>query len=349
MTETLIHAYTPLLLWTGLGLILSKFVPNSLPRLLGRSLYWVGVPLQILALSRQTNLSGSAGVVPLIVLGALIIGFTLACLSWQIWKLISSQVDHSSLELTGGEEERGKKSHYKSSTNSEMPFLESENKNSSFFNRSRQGSFILAGMLGNTGFVGLALAPSFLNSHAVSLAIFYSVTNNVIGTYGLGVFIASYFSHSAERNRWWMQLRDVLTVPSLWAFVIGYSTRSAELPVFIESGLNAFIALVIGISFTLMGIRLAQLKGWKSFQTALLPSLVKVVVMPALVGVATTLMGLSGDARLAMVLMAGVPTAFASLILAEEYELDRELAASCIVVTTGLLLLILPLWLVVFD
>jgi hypothetical protein len=76
---------------------------------------------------------------------------------------------------------------------------------------------------------------------------------------------------------------------------------------------------------------------------------VKVVVMPGLVGIAATLIGLSGDARLAMVLMAGVPTAFASLILAEEYDLDPDLAASSIVVSIGLLLLMIPVWLLVYG
>ena len=47
--------------------------------------------------------------------------------------------------------------------------------------------------------------------------------------------------------------------------------------------------------------------------------------------------------------MAGMPTAFAGLILAEEYELDRELIASSIVLTTGTLLLTIPLWLVLFG
>jgi predicted permease len=35
--------------------------------------------------------------------------------------------------------------------------------------------------------------------------------------------------------------------------------------------------------------------------------------------------------------------------LAEEYELDRELIASSIVLTTGLLLLTIPLWLVLWQ
>jgi len=71
--------------------------------------------------------------------------------------------------------------------------------------------------------------------------------------------------------------------------------------------------------------------------------------MPLLVGILTPFAGIGADARLALVLMAGMPTAFAGLILAEEYELDRELIASSIVLTTGILLLTIPLWLVLFG
>ncbi|MFE1747102.1 AEC family transporter [Coleofasciculus sp. H7-2] len=320
MTETLFHAYTPIILWTGLGIILFRFIPSSLPRLLGRSLYWVGVPLQILTLARQANLSENAGVVPLIAMTALAIGFSFAWLSLQVWKRFSCENGESKNSFL-------------------LPFLD----------RSRQGSFILSAMLGNTGFVGLAIAPSLISTQAFSLAVFYSVTNNIIGTYGIGVFIASYFGRPAKRNHWWIQIRDILSVPSLWTFSLGYLTRSVELPTFLESGLQASVDFVIASSFVLMGIRLAQLQGWKSFQVALLPALVKVVVMPGLVGIAATLVGLSGDARLAMILMAGVPTAFASLILAEEYDLDPDLAASSIVVSIGLLLLMIPLWLLIYG
>ena len=319
MTETLFHAYTPLILWTGLGLILFRFLPSALPRFLGRTLYWVGVPLEILALVRRTNFSQNVGLAPSITVGALILGFTLAWLSLQVWK----------------------------------KFVAPESENKKYFlpdlDRSTQGSFILAAMLGNTSFVGLAIAPILVGTQAVGLAVFYSVTQNIFGTYGLGVFLASYFGRLSVGNSWWIQIRDVLTVPSLWAFITGCVTHSIKLPSPIESGLQSSVGFVISGAFVLMGMRLAQIQGWKSFQTAVLPAILKVVVLPTLIGIVTTLCGLSGEPRLAMVLMSGMPTAFAGLILAEEYNLNRDLIASSIVVSTGLMLLMIPLWVVLFG
>ena len=328
MTETLVHAYTPLILWTCLGLLIFRFLPLWLPHFLGRGLYWVGVPLELIALARQGNQAELSGMdnlpilAAIITVGALFVSLMVALLVLWGWKKILSHQFKPDDESVSS------------------PRLEP----------STQGSFLLSAVLGNTGFVGLAIAPSFVNSEALNWVILFSITHNVIGPYGLGVLIASYFNHAKSSNRWWMQLWDLVTVPPLWAFVIGTLTQKVQLPAVIESGLQGSIDIVIACAFLLTGIRLAQLKRWQNFQLALIPAVLRVVITPLLVGVLTTLLlGLSGDRRLAMVLMSGMPSAFAGLILAEEYNLDRDLIASSIIISTLLLLLVLPLWIAVFG
>jgi hypothetical protein len=318
MAETLFNAYTPLIVWTSLGLFIFRFLPQWFPRILGRGLYWIGIPLELLALARQNNLSQFSNgdlplLVPIITLGALLLSLGAALLVLWGWNYFFS------------ESIKGIKIDFPS-----------------------RGSFLLAAVIGNTGFVGLAIAPTLVNVDALNWAVTYSVTHNVIGTYGFGVLIASYFSHF--KNSWWTQLRDVLTVPPLWAFIIGTLTQGVKLPQIVESGLQNSVGIIIACAFLLTGIRLAQLQGWKSLRLALIPAIMRVFVTPLLVGLTTTLfLGLSGDRRLAIVLMSGVPSAFAGLILAEEYNLNRDLIASSILLSTVLLLLTLPLWIVLFG
>jgi predicted permease len=310
MTETLFQAYTPLIVWTSLGLFICRFLPQWLPRFLGRGLYWIGVPLELFALARQSQLGnfnheiGLPLIVPIITVATLLLG--LMVVLPILWKF--KEYSHA------------------------------------------HGSFILAAVLGNTGFVGLAIAPFLINSEVLSWAVLYSITHNVIGPYGFGVVVASYFSQSKAANSWWIQLREVLTVPCLWAFLVGTLTQKVQFPQTIESGLQGCISIVIACAFLLTGIRLAQLQGWKSIKPAFVAAIIIVCVIPLLVGVLTTwLLGLSGDRRLAMVLMSGMPSAFAGLILAEEYNLDRDLIASSIIISTVLLLLMLPLWMLLFG
>jgi hypothetical protein len=326
MTDALFHAYAPLLLWTGLGIVLFRFLPDTLPRLLGRSLYWVGIPIEIFALARQTDFSEQVGLVPLLTIATLLGGLTLAWISLKILRWLSISASAEIEQKTA--EEAGQ---------------------SGWSDRNRQGSFLLASMLGNTGFIGLAIAPIFVDRAGQSWLVFYSVTQNVVGTYGIGVLLASYFGRHIEQHRGWILLGDVLTVPSLWAFAVGSLTRSVPLPEMIDLGLQASIGIVIPIALLLMGMRLSQLQGWKSLRLAVVPAVLKTVVIPLMVGVGMLELGVAPGARLAMVLMAGMPTAFAGLILAEEYDLDRELIASSIVLTSLFLLLTVPLWLLVFG
>ena len=103
------------------------------------------------------------------------------------------------------------------------------------------------------------------------------------------------------------------------------------------------------MALLLMGMRLSQLRNWNSLRLAIIPTLLKMFVIPGFVGLIATLLGLSAEASLVLVLMSGMPTAFANLILAEEYNLNRDLIVGAIALSTVLLLIAIPFWLVLFG
>ncbi|BAY22879.1 hypothetical protein NIES2100_26430 [Calothrix sp. NIES-2100] len=329
MIENLLHAYTPLLTWIGLGLILSRFIPDSFLKLLGYMLYWVGVPLQLFVLARHTDLS-HGGNIPAIAVLILLVSLVLALLIW--WGLQSLASRKKPPEQVS--------SHLPSK--SSLSHVNSPS-------RASLGSFILATILGNTGFVGLTLAQVLISPANMDWAVLFSVTNNVVGTYGIAVLIASYFGNRQTKNHWWIQLRDLVTVPSLWTFFIGLNTQFIKLPAVVESGLEQAVWVVIAFALLLVGLRMQSIKGWKNFQMALVASMLKVVIVPLLVGICATYLGVIGEPRLVLVLMSGTPTGLSVLILAEVYELDRSLLASSIALTFVGLLLALPLWLFWFS
>lgn len=321
MIDTLVHAYTPLIVWVSLGLILLRFLPQETPYWMGRALYWFGVPWQIFDLSRHSQISGEIGLAPAITVGTLSVGMLMAWLSLQVLNWITRQYSDKGLALPNV-----------------LPQ----------YDRNQYGPFIIAAMLGNTGFVGLGILPTILEPSAFSWAVFFSLTQNIIGTYFIGVLIASYFGERKGETSGWTLARDILTVPSLWACGLGYFSRGTEFPAAIETFASSSLIFVVPTSFLLMGLRLAQINGWKSLRNAVLPVGLKMVVLPAIVGLGITLLGLTGDVRLGLVLMAGMPSAFASLILAEEYDMNRDLAASSIALSTIVLLFMIPVWLWIF-
>ncbi len=321
MIDTLVHAYTPLIVWVSLGLILLRFLPQETPYWMGRALYWFGVPWQIFDLSRHSQISGEIGLAPAITVATLSVGLLMAWLALQLLQWITRQYQEK---------------------NQDLPIALPQ------YDRNQYGPFIIAAMLGNTGFVGLGILPTILEPAAFSWAVFFSLTQNIIGTYFIGVLIASYFGERKGETSGWTLARDILTVPSLWACGLGYFSRGTEFPVAIETFASSSLIFVVPTSFVLMGLRLAQINGWKSLRNAVLPVGLKMVVLPAIVGLGTTLIGLTGDVRLGLVLMAGMPSAFASLILAEEYDMNRDLAASSIALSTIVLLFMIPVWLWIF-
>ncbi len=317
MVDSLFQAYTPLLTWIGLGILLFRFIPASFSTRLGRALYWVGVPVQSFLFGRRTQLYSETRLIPLIVVEASLLSIGLALMSWWGWQKFKRR-------------------------NVQVPPLETQ----SALERSQLASFILAAMLGNTGFIGMTLAEVLIDPLYLNWAVLYNVSNTI--TYSLAVLIASHFVQSGTRNPWWVPLRDVLAVPSQWAFLLGLVTQDRELPLIVDSGLEATMWVVFASALLLLGLRLGSIKGWSSLELALIPAALKVLVVPGLVGLTATALGLTGEPRLVLVLMSGVPTGLATLILAEVYVLDRELLTSSITLTLVGLLLALPLWLAWF-
>ncbi|MBW4615449.1 MAG: AEC family transporter [Desmonostoc vinosum HA7617-LM4] len=352
MIDSLFHAYIPLFTWIGLGLLISRLTPENFLKLLGQALYWVGIPLQLLVLARRTNLS-NGGLIPGIAVVILLLSIGLAVLMWWGWQLLTNRTvpsEPESLDLsidtslisTPSRDSSGlsviDKTGLNSNKNPDDPLL-----------RASLGSFILAAILGNTGFVGLTLTQVLTSPDNTDWAVLFSVTNNVVGTYGIAVLIASYFGNNQIKNHWWTQLRDLATVPSLWTFFIGLNTQFIKLPAAVESGLDQAVWVVIAFALLLVGLRLGNIQGWNSLESASIASALKVFIVPALVGLGATCLGVSGEQRLVLVLMSGTPTGLSVLILAEVYELDRNLLASSIALTFIGLFLALPLWLAWFG
>ncbi|RFP63225.1 MAG: AEC family transporter [Limnothrix sp. CACIAM 69d] len=374
MAEVLLHAYTPLLIWTGLGLLLGPWLPHSWPRLVGRSLYWVGVPLEVFSLARHTNFSGQMGLAPAGAALAVVLGALLSLASLHYLMRSGLRVDMSPDRPAGGLWGRygfGKFATAIAFSTSPVlaPMVTNLEANLGadcganlaidpaqapetapwWTEPAARGSYILSAMLGNAGFVGLAIAPLFLDASSAGFPAFYAVSQNVMGTYGLGVWVASTFGTTGGDRSLWGQVKTMAAVPSLWGFGFGVASQPIALPPWIETLSHGSVGLVIPTAFVLMGIRLSQLKGWDCLRVAAVPALLKTIAVPALLGLGAIMIGIDPQLRLGLVLMSGMPTAFACLILAEEYDLDRSMIATSIALTTVLVLLAIPMWLKLFG
>jgi predicted permease len=135
----------------------------------------------------------------------------------------------------------------------------------------------------------------------------------------------------------------------LWSFALGLGIHHVPLPLWLETFLKTGAWSSITVSLVLIGMRLSQLNSWRSVHLASVSLSVKMLIVPLLIGMLLSLTSLDSAERLAIVLQVSMPPAFATLVLCEAYELDRELTVTALAMGSIGLLLTLPLWLLLFP
>lgn len=211
------------------------------------------------------------------------------------------------------------------------------------WNKPTQGSFLLAAMIGNTGYLGYPVTLALVEPQVFTWALFYDLLGTTLGAYGLGVILASRFgADTPSRSHLILAL---LKNPALWSFGIGLAVRHVPLPTALETSLHSLAWGTIALSLILIGMRLSQLTSLHHLKPALLSLLIKMLIVPLVFVIALPLLHLSSQAQTVLVLQVGMPPAFATLVLAETYELDQTLTVTAIAVGSIGLFVTLPLWL----
>jgi malate permease and related proteins len=311
----LLKLYIPLVGWVGLGLILGYRLPKTIPPYLGKFLFWVGVPFSIMVFLRQADLSGNVWVAPAVAWTAIALG---AGLGW-IW-INRYYCDRR---------------------------LTSQKQKLLVWSKPTQGSFLLAAMVGNTGYLGYPVILTLVGTKYFAWAIFYDTLGSTLGAYGLGAVLAAQFGMSAQSHQ--LLLLAILKNPALWSFWLGLGLRSVALPFAIEQTFHLGAWAVIALSLLLLGMRLSQLTSWKSVKQASVSLSIKMLIVPLIVGISLPWLGVTGWPHLVLVLQSAMPPAFATLVLTEAYDLDRELTVTALAMGSIATLLLLPIWLWLFS
>lgn len=338
----LLRLYVPLVGWIGLGMILGRTVPSIIPNYLGKFLFWIGVPIGIAIFLRQTDLSASIWLAPIVAwiavgLGAGFAWFWIKAYPWFYRKLQTQAL----LGLQSDSTEIGQQIQQQIRQQIQQWMARP-------LQKPGQGSFLLAAMVGNTGYLGYPITLALAGSQHFGWAIFYDTLGSTLAAYGVGVVLAAYFGTKTQ-----VQVQALLSAlvknPALWSFWIGLGIRNVPLPQAVEQGLTGGAWVVIGLSLLLLGMRLGRLQTWHHVQPAVMSLAIKMLLVPLLIGYLLRSMGVEGAPLLVLVLQAGMPPAFATLVIAEAYDLDRDLTVATLAIGCVLLLLLLPVWLWLFT
>jgi predicted permease len=298
---------------------LGRLLPKRVPTFIGQFLFWLGVPVSIITFLRRADLSGAIWIAPIAAWVAILFG---AGLAW-IW--IKGQTL--------------KPAHPGNKKASEASLAS--------WNQPAQGSFLLSAMVGNTGYLGFPVTLTIVGEKYFGWALFYDMLGTTIGAYGLGVLLAARFGTRAKSP--WQLVRAILQNPALWSLGVGLAFRQIPLPEWGEQSLQKLAWSAIALSLLLIGMRLSQLDSWSRLPQASVSLGIKMLLVPLILGIGLLHLGITGSPQLVIVLQMAMPPAFATLVLAEVFDLERDLTVTALAVGSTGLLLTLPIWLLLFG
>lgn len=209
-----------------------------------------------------------------------------------------------------------------------------------------QGSLLLAAMVGNTGYLGFPITLAMVGQQYFAWALFYDLLGTVFGAYGLGVALAARFGNNINNHQ--QITKAILINPALWSFAFGLLLRQVKIPHLVAFYMDKLAWIAITLSLVLIGMRLSQLKSWRSLPQVGISLAIKMILVPLILGSTLGWFGVTGSAAKVIVLQMAMPPAFATLVLAETFNLDRDLAVTALAAGAFILLITLPFWLWLF-
>lgn len=329
LENPILRLYLNLIGWALVGFLLGRKLPPKTSKYLGQFLYWVGVPVGIVAFMRGAKISGYIWVAPIAGWIAMLVGAIFA----RLWIELEISDERTKAIASGIDAPEDAP---------DQPTFETA------WDRPTQGSFLLAMMVGNTSYLGFPVVLSLIGPEYFLWAVLYNTLATSPGLHGIGYGIASYFGNNSTNQPRKGILPVILGNPALWSFGFGFLFRNVPLPELAERSLKLSAWGVVTLSIIMIGFQLSYLGAVREFGRASICLAIKMVVVPLVVGTGLMFFGVTGWPRLAIVLQMGMPPSIATVIYATAYGLDRDLSVATVAFGSVGLLLTLPVWLWLF-
>ena len=196
--------------------------------------------------------------------------------------------------------------------------------------RRTLSSFLLVSMFSNSGNYALPLILFAFGTEALAYASVYFVTSAIL-VYTVGVFIAA---SSGQEFR--LALRGILRVPALYALAAAGAIVILKVtpPLAVMRPVSMLSNAALPAMLLILGMQLKR---------AVAPNRPVVVgtavglslLISPIIGVGLTwILGLSGPARSAAIVLASMPAAVVTTVLALEFDLDSSFVTSVVFVST---------------
>lgn len=192
----------------------------------------------------------------------------------------------------------------------------------------------------NSGFLGNPVAEGVFGSMGLALASVYLIPQRIV-MWSAGV---SYFTKGSDRK---VIVKRVVTHPCIVAVFLGMllMLTQVSLPSFLDAALKDIGNCNTAMSMLVIGTILADVKPREMLDKSIfLFSGLRLILIPLAVYIGCLFFRVDGLVTGVSVLLAAMPAASTTAILAAKYDGDAIYASKCVVLSTVLSLIATPIW-----
>lgn len=182
----------------------------------------------------------------------------------------------------------------------------------------------------NSGNYGLSLVLFAFGEEILSRAVIVYVANATTN-YILGVFVASNGRRSPAQA-----MVSVIKTPAVYAVALAFLVNGLEitLPLALARSVERLADASIPVMLLLLGLQLGQTTAISQPRLLFTGVGLRLLFSPFLAAGMAAIAGLNTQAEIAFIVQASMPTAVLTIVFANEFDLDRELALNLIMVST---------------
>ncbi|MBO4775322.1 MAG: AEC family transporter [Lachnospiraceae bacterium] len=210
------------------------------------------------------------------------------------------------------------------------------------FHISKYRMLTIGSVLGNCGFFGLPLIKALLpnNPEVACYSSIYVISMNIL------VFTAGIYCLTQDKK--YISVKAALVNPTALSFVVAFPLyllgASNWLPTVLKDSIGLLGKMTTPMCMFILGIRLATMDFKKLFTNSFVyfACIGKLIVFPLFAYACVFFLPLPAPFKASMLILAATPCASIILNLAEMQGKEQEMSANCILLSTLLCILTIP-------
>ena len=196
--------------------------------------------------------------------------------------------------------------------------------------RSLQSGFTLATGFPNAGNMGIPISFLAFGDDGLAVAIIIFVVQGSL-SWPVGIYVAARGrAHGLE------PLKASLKVPTLYAVPVALIIRTAEweMPLTLSRPIEMLADATIPVMLIVLGFQFSRGIDWARWRSLATSVFVRLIASAAVAYLVTLVIGLDGVAQQTVIIVAAMPTAVFTTILATEFDAEPKFVTSAVVMST---------------